>query len=228
MADSQRLRSVPEGIHLVSEIAAIVARQHNGSTHVLEVASYFPVDVDSVGRILESLEGLEGVHRVQKDSMYLYEIEHPEIFTRRTLDLEKTEHLEDAPAFMRAVANLKQDTDWLKKVREQHELLQIAASAKSHTVELSYFISRSDIPSAKIQSILNDFSAEGYISILFDENNNTINYTFPPFSYPKRRLQQNLALLDQTEPQKTGRPMLWLYLVAAAIILLGIIVFSRL
>src|SRR5690606_10196148 len=110
----------------------------------------------------------------------------------------------------------------------QHELLHIAACAKNYTVELSYFISRSDIPSAKIQSILNDFSAEGYISIVFDENNNTINYTFPQFSYPNRRMQHNLSLLERTETKNSSRSALWLYLILAAIILLGIIVFSRL
>lgn len=228
MVDSQRLRSVPEGIHLISEVAAILARRRGGTTHVLEVASYFPVDVDSAGRILESLEGVEGVRRMQKNSIYFYEIDHPDQFSSRDLDIDKAEHMEDAPAFMRAIATLKKDSDWVKKVREQHELLHIAACAKNPTVELSHFISRSEIPSAKIQSILNDFSAEGYISILFDENNNTINYTFPSFSYPDRRMRHNLALLEHTESQSPNRPILWLYLVAAAIILLGIIVFSRL
>ncbi len=228
MIDSQRLRTVPEGINLISQVAALLSRQRNGTTHVLEVASYFPVDVDSVGRILESLEAVEGVQRVQKDSIYLYEIAHPEVFASNDFDLDKAEHLENSPAFMRAIANLKKDDDWLKKVREQHELLHIAACAKNYTIELSYFISRSDIPSAKIQSILNDFSAEGYISILFDENNDTINYTFPQFSYPKRRLQHNLSLLERPETKSAGRSALWLYLIVAAIILLSIIVFSRL
>ncbi len=228
MIDSQRLRTIPEGINLISQVAAILSRRRNGTPHVLEVASYFPVDVDSVGRILESLEAVEGVRRVQKDSIYLYEIDHPEIFSSTDLDLDKAEHLEASPAFMRAITSLKKDDDWLKKVREQHELLHIAACAKNFTIELSYFISRSDIPSAKIQSILNDFSAEGYISIVFDENNNTINYTFPQFSYPNRRMQHNLSLLERAETKSSTRSALWIYLILAAIILLGIIVFSRL
>ncbi|MBA2662554.1 MAG: hypothetical protein H0U74_09690 [Bradymonadaceae bacterium] len=228
MVDSQRLRSVPEGIQLVSEVAAILSRSHGGTTHVLEIVSYFPVDVDSAGRILEGLEEFQGVKRVQKDSICYYELENPDLFSLREIDIEKEEHLDDAAGFMRALSTLKKDEDWVKKVREQHELLQIAAGAKSRTIELSHFTSRSDIASAKIQSILNDFAAEGYISISYDENNDTLNYTFPQFAYPKRRMQHNLSLLERVETKNPVRPTLWLYVVVAAIILLGIIIFSRL
>lgn len=229
MVDSQKLRTIPEGVRLVSEVAAILARRNGGTTHVLEVASYFPIDVDSVQRILEGLEGLEGVRRVQRDSVCYYEIQNPDIFSLREIDVEKLEHLDEAAAFMRAVGSLRRDDEWVRKVREQHELLQVAAGARSRTIELSHFTSRTELASAKIQSILNDFGAEGYIHVLFDEKSDTLNYVFPEFAYPRNRYEQLVSLLERVEPATDSRPStLWLYVVIAAVLLLAIIIFSRL
>lgn len=228
MADSQRLKSVPEGIQLVSEVAAYLARRHEGRTHVLEITTYFPIDVDSIARILEGLEEIDGVNRLQTQGICFYEIEKPDLFSLREIDIEKQEHLNEVPSFTRALSNLKKNEDWVKKVREQHEILQIAASAKSPSVELAYLTSRTEIPSAKIQSILNDFGAESYIRIEVDEDTDTLVYTFPTMVYPRARLQHNLQILEEVQAQPPGRISLWIFVTISAIILLFIVILLRL
>ncbi|MFU8805285.1 MAG: hypothetical protein ACNA8W_15840 [Bradymonadaceae bacterium] len=228
MADSQRLKSVPEGIQLVSEVAAVLARRHEGRTHVLEITTYFPMDVASIGRILEELEAIDGVNRVQDDGICYHEIEKPDLFSLREIDIEKQEQLVEAPAFMRAVSTLKKDEDWVKMVREQHEILHIAAGAKHRSVELSYLTSRTEIPSAKVQSILNDFGAEGHIRIQIDEDSDSLVYTFPEMLYPKQRFQNNLQILEEVQAQPPVRISLWIFVAVSAIILLAIVILFRL
>lgn len=227
MADSQRLRSVPEGIQLISEVAAELARREEAPVTVLGVTSFFPMDVDSIARVLEGLEELEGVERVQLDKLAAYEIEHPERFLPGPLDIEEQAHLEKAPAFMRAVASLKQDADWVKKVREQHELLRIASAAREPRVELGYLTSRTDMPSAKVQSLLNDFGAEGYIDVTVDEDADALYYTFPRLDYSRRRFQRNMSLLESLEVAPPARISLWIFVALFATILLIVIIFLR-
>ncbi|RAL24968.1 hypothetical protein DL240_01795 [Lujinxingia litoralis] len=228
MADSQRLRSVPEGIQLISEVAAELARRGDIPVTVLGVTTFFPMDVDSIARVLEGLEELDGVDRVQLGKLAAYEIETPERFLPGPLDIEEQAHLEQAAGFMKAVASLKQDAEWVKKVREQHEILRIASGAREPRVELGYLTSRTEMPSAKVQSLLNDFGAEGYIDVTVDEEADALYYTFPRLDYSRRRFQRNMALLESLEPAPSGRISLWIFVALFATILLIVIIFLRL
>ena len=222
MVDTNRFRLGPECVRLVSEVAAVLARRSdNNMAHVLQVATYFPLDVQSVARILESTEDDDGggVRRIQRDSLSYFEFDDPDVYSLRELDLEGGEHLADTPGLMRTINALKTDEDWERKLNEQHQVLQVAAGAKSRTVELSYFTSRLDLPSAKIQSILNDFGAEGHIELHYDEDTDTLSYTFPEFSYPDDRFERNMSVQEQAEPKASTSP-LWAIIALATVGLL--------
>ncbi len=229
MVDTNRFKLGPECVRLVSEVAAILARRNDEHvTHVLRVATYMPLDVQSVARILESLEdGDGGVHRIQRDSLSYFEFADPDVYSLRELDLEAGEHLEDTPGLMRTINALKTDEDWERKMREQHQVLRVAAGAKSHTIELAYFTSRLDLPSAKIQSILNDFGAEGHIQLHYDEDTDTLSYTFPPLDYPEERFKRNVSVQAEAEPNATTSPI-WAIIALATLGLVVVIVLIKL
>jgi hypothetical protein len=215
---------------LVSEVAAALARRDDeGIIHVLQVTTYLPLDVQSVARILESLEDDEGggVQRIQRDTLSYFQFEDPDVYSLRELELEKGEHLEDTQALMRTINALKTDEDWERKVDEQHQVLRVAAGAKSQTVELTYFTSRLDLPSAKIQSILNDFGAEGHIQLHYDDDTDTLSYTFPEFEYPKERLERNMSIQAQAEPKASTSPI-WAIITLATLVLVAVIVLIKL
>lgn len=228
MADSQRLRTVPEGIRLVSEIAGELARrQEHGRTSVLAVTTYLPMDVDSVARVFEGLEEIAGVERVQEGERTVYELDGVERFAPRGAGIDEPAFLEEARMFLRAVGSLKQDQEWVRKVREQHELLRIAAEAKKPELELSYITSRTEMPRARVQSLLNDFGAEGYVEAQVDEEADQIFYTFPELEYGKERFERNMALLEEVPPPAGTRVSLWVISAVFAVILLAIIILTR-
>jgi hypothetical protein len=210
MVDTHRFKLGPVCVRLVAEVAAILARQNDGRlTHVLQVATYLPLDVQSVARILESLEegGELGVHRVQRDSLSWVVFPDPDIYIHREIDLEGGEHLDEIHGLLRTINALKTDEDWERKMREEHQVLRVAAAAKNRTVELAYLTSRLDLPSAKIQSILNDFRAEGHIGLDYDEDTDTLSYTFPELDYPAERFERNMSVQAEAEPKPSTSPM---------------------
>lgn len=205
MVDTQRFKLGAVCVQLVSEVAATLARRDpEHLVHVLQLATYLPLDVQSVTRILESLEDSEepGVERVQHDSLSWLKFDAPEHFIRHDLDLDAGEHLAEEYGLMRTINALKSDPDWERKMREEHQLLKIAAAAKHRTVELAYLTRRMELPSAKIQSILNDFHAEGHIGMSYDDDTSTLSYTFPKFDYPPARFERNMSMQAQAEPDK--------------------------
>lgn len=227
MADSQRLRSIQEGIRLVSEIAGEMARRYEGRTSVLAVTTYLPVDVDSVARVFEGLEEVTGVERVQYGELTVYEIDDPGRLIEESENIDAPEFLEEARGFLRALGTLKRDEEWLRKVREQHEILRIIAEADDRILDLSYVTSRAKLPRARVQSLLNDFDAEGYISSEVDEEADQLQYTFPDLDYPRERFDRNMALLKEVEPPARSRLSLWIFLAVFAIILLTIVFLLR-
>jgi hypothetical protein len=230
MVDTNRFKLGPNCVRLVSEVAAALARRHDeGIVHVLQVTTYLPLDVQSVARILESLEDDEGggVQRIQRETLSYFQFSDPDVFSLRELELEAGEHLDDTQALMRTINALKTDDDWERKVHEQHQVLRVAAGAKSQTVELTYFASRLDLPSAKIQSILNDFGAEGHIELHYENDTDTLSYTFPEFAYPKERLARNMSFQAKVEPAVSTSPI-WAIIALATLVLLGVIVLIKL
>lgn len=206
MTDTLKLQSAPQCISGVAEVAAMLAGGDDAhTTHALEVTSYFPLDVETISRILESLEDRPGVELLQQDGLQLLYFEDPTAYNVRDVDFEAGEHLERNDSLMKNLVELSSDARWMRKVEAQHELLRIASGAKHSTLELSYFTARSTMPSAKIQSVLNDMGAGGQIAVTVDEG--ALHYTFPPFVYSKKRLKQNLDLLHELEPAEESKPI---------------------
>ncbi len=225
MVDTNRFRIGPNCVRLVSEVAAMLARRSGDNiTHVLYVTTYLPLDVQSVARILESVEEQEGggVRRIQRDGLSFFEFEDPDLYSLREFDLDKGEHLEELHALMRTINALKTDEEWERKTREQHEILKVAAGAKRQTIELSYFNSRLEMPSAKVQSLLNDFGAEGHIELHYDEDTETLSYTFPELDYPQKRFERNMSIQERGEPSASTRPI-WAIIALATLGLLTVI-----
>jgi len=206
MTDTLKLQSAPQCISGVAEVAAMLAgRDDAHTTHALEVTSYFPLDVETVSRILESLEDRADVDMLQEQGLRLLHFEDPTAYYVREVDYEVGDHLKDNDSLLKNLAELRSDARWMRKVEDQHELLRIASGAKHSTLELSYFTARSSMPSAKIQSVLNDMGAGGQISVDVDED--ALHYTFPSFAYPKKRLKQNMELLKELEPPEERKPI---------------------
>ena len=226
MVDTERFQLGPELIHTVTVVAAHCAARGDKSVSPLQVATYVPLDVDSVGRILEAVEEDYELERTERGDICYFEFEDPESIEDAELDVEAGAHLEETSNLQNNLSALKSDEGWSRKVREQHEVLRIAAKSDSPTVELSYFLSRTDVPSARIQSILNDFEAEGYVAHNFDEENDILEYTFPSFDYPDERHERNMAILEELDgTEHTFR--IWLLLGAFALLLLVIVIVIR-
>lgn len=197
-------------MRLVSQVAAMLAeRDADQVTHVLQVATYLPLDVQSVARIMESLEDNPdfGVHRVQKDVLNWVLFDDPERFIHSDISLDDERYLTDCDGLLRTINALKSDPDWERKMREEHQVLQVAAAAKHRTIELAYLTRRVDLSSAKLQSILNDFDAEGHIDLAYDEDTDTLSYTFPEFDYPAERFERNMSYQAEAEPAPQSRSL---------------------
>lgn len=228
MVDTERFHINPDCARFVTEVAASLARRGGENmTDALEVTTYLPLDVDSVGRILDSIEDESGVERVQRGEIAYYRFEDPDLYSLRELDLDAGEHLEDMDAGLwRTMNALKSGEDWSRKVLEQHQIIHIAAGARDRTVELSYFTSRSEISSAKVQSVLNNFGAEGFVEIDYDEDSDTLSYTFPELNYPTERYDRNKSLVERAEPSQSNSPV-WLVLLVSTILLLAVVLLIR-
>jgi hypothetical protein len=227
MVDTQRFRIGPHAVAFVSDVTATLAGRGDGEFSALVVATYVPLDVESVARILDSLEAEGDVHRVQReDGVCYYDAES--LQARRVWDLDSGDHLDDCQGFTRNLDTLRQDADWLKKTREQHEVLRIAANSKKSTLELGYFTSRCELPSAKIQSILNDIAAEGYIHVDYEDDSGAIRYTFPPLVYPKSRYARHMEILDELAARPGRSQRYWVAVVMAAAVILALVILAKL
>lgn len=229
MVDTQRFQIGPGLIQVVDQVATRVAARADGTISPMEVATYVPLDVDTVGRILESLEEEYALERIDREGMCLFRFNDESELREATaepVDIERGEHLEDNPLFESNLAGLKSEEGWTRKVREQHELLRIAARSSGRTVELSHFTSRTDIPSSKIQSILNDFGAERYVESDVDEEADTLSYTFPAFDYSEERMERNLGILEELNGQE-GTYRIWYVLGATTLVLVVLIFLIR-
>lgn len=207
MVDTHRFNLGPVCVELVTEVAAELAQQHpDHLIHILQLTTYLPLDVQSVTRIVESLEEDEdmGIEREQKDSLSWVRIPQPERYIHRALGLESGAEFGAASGLHRTIAQLKSGPDWERKMREEHQVLRVAANAKNRTIELAYLTRRLDLPSAKIQSILNDFQAEGHIALRYDEDTDTLWYTFPQLDYPKALYERNMSIQAEAEPREVS------------------------
>ena len=228
MIDTQQLQDAPKCVSGVAEVAATLARADDAQcTHAIEVTTCFPLDIETVGRMLEGLGERAGIDMIQSDGVCYLNFERPDDYNLRMLDLDAGEHLESNNSLLKHLSVLRGDESWMRKVKEQHELLLVVANARFQRVELSYFTSRTDIPSARIQSTLNDLGASGFIFIDIDEDAGDVYYVFPSFSYPKARYNKNMRLLEELTPREPEQHTSWL-LVALALAVFIVLVFAML
>lgn len=225
MVDTERFQLGPELIETVTVVAATLADREPREVNPLQVTAYVPLDVDSVGRILESVEKDYEVERVEHGGVCYFRFDNPGEMAPSELDIDAGEHIDDE-ALDDNLAALNSDEGWNRKTREQHELLRIAADSADRTIELSYFLSRTDIPSARVQSILNDFGAESYVEHSFDDDEDVLEYTFPDLDYPEDRYERHLRSLHRLEGSGSTNPI-WILLGVFALLLLVTVIVIR-
>ncbi|MEZ4460750.1 MAG: hypothetical protein R3E66_13680 [bacterium] len=214
MVDTQRFNIGPAAVRITSVVAHELARRH-GKVAVLQVVPYVPLDVDSVARILESLDDLSSTHRIQgEDGIDYYTFDD----TTGAVDLEAGAHLQEQPNFARNVSSLCDDADWSRKARAQHVLLQLIATSTRKTFSCDFLASRSKLPTSKIQSALNDFVAQKYAHMVVDEDEAL--YIFPDLSYPPDLLARNLQALAPSEESGRTNRFWWFVAIAAAVVLI--------
>lgn len=223
MVDTQRFNLGPGAVGVVSTVARELARR-NGRTSVLEVTSYLPLDVDSVARIMDSLEDDDDTTRHQADDGICYfEFEATE--NAGAVDIDSAEFITRSAAFTKNLASLRNDQDWTRKVREHHELIYRASRSRSSTNELTFFTSRCEISRARIQSIFNDFASQGHASVEI-EDDDEVSYGIPDFEYPEDRYRRNIGVVEELET-RTSFQTAWIAIAIGAAILLAIIIGLR-
>lgn len=224
MVDTERFQLGPKSVQVVGGIVTEIGR--NQPTHALQVATYLPLDIESVARILDALEEEEildstddtrGFKRIRLQDRDEYS---------EWADRARTgEHLED-PALVRNLIALRSDTDWCRKVRDQHHLLR-AASILGTDTTLDELATEADVPPSRVRSVLGDLEAEGYVYTYADDDGDTVHVSLPDVTYPEERFRRNEDLLTEVESKPALPPNWWVYVAAAGILLL-LFILSRL
>lgn len=214
MVDTQRFNIGPATVQVVSRVAHELARR-NGRVAVLQVLPFVPVDVDTVARILESLDELPSTSRIQDvDGIDYYTFSDP----MPPVNLEDGEHLKDQTGFVRNLRSFSDDAEWVRRTRAQHSLLSFVASSPRPHFTCELLASRCKVPGSKVQSALNDFVSQKHVHM--NENDaDEVLYVFPKIIYPPNRLESNLKVLAPAE--ETGRVSKhwWLAAIAATAVL---------
>ncbi len=223
MVDTQRFNLGPGAVGVVSTVARELARR-NGQTSVLEVTSYLPLDVDSVARIMDSLEEDEDTTRYQADDGICY-FEFDSVDHSSSVDIDSPEFVTRSAAFTKNLASLRNDQDWTRKVREHHELIFRASRSRSPANELTFFTSRCEISRARIQSIFNDFASQGHASVDIKDDDD-VSYGIPEFDYPEDRYKRNIGVVEELETQ-TSFQGAWVAIAIGAALILAIIIALR-
>lgn len=203
---------------MVSMIAHELARRY-GRVSVLQVVPYVPLDVDSVARILESLDELASTHRIQGEDgidYYTFDDQMPAV------DLERGEHLKDNTALTRNVHSLCEDPHWSSRARAQHLLLKLVAESPREAFTADFLASRSRLTGSKIQSALNDFVAQKYVHMLEQEDAEAL-YIFPKITYPQTLVESNLAALAPVEESRRINKLWWLVAIVSTIVLIFVV-----
>lgn len=226
MVDTERFQLGPELVQRVTVVAAQLAVERDGLINPLQVVPYMPVDVESVCRALESVEDDLDLERVERDGISYFEFEDPEVRVDQTFDLEAGEHLEELEQLEDNLAKLNLDDDWSRKVREQHGVLRVVAKTERRTFETASIVEASEVPSSRVQSLLNDFSAEGYATHDLGDDDGTVDYTFPALDYPDARFRANMSILDKLQRSEPSKPV-WGLLAGMTLVLLIVLIVIR-
>jgi len=227
MVDTERFRLGPELVERVTALAACAAVAGDGAVSPLQIATYMPIDVESICRILESVQADYDLERLERNGIRYFRFADPEAHAPTELGIEEGDHLRNLDAVENNYAALKSDEGWSRRVREQHTLLRLASRAGAGLLELEYFLDRSDMSDSRLQSLLNDFGAEGYVDHAFDRcEDESIEFRFPPLDYPEERFERNMRLLEQLGSSGDS-PRVWAYIGASVVVLLVLIAALR-
>jgi DNA-binding MarR family transcriptional regulator len=223
MVDTARFQLGPKSVQVVGGIVTEIGRTR--PTHALQVATYLPLDIESVARILDSLEA-EEVLGSSDDTRGFKRIKlrNPEEYAQWAKLAHTGEHLED-PALKRNLVALRSDSDWCRKVRDQHRLLR-AASILGTDTTLDALATEAEVPPSRVRSVLGDLEAEGYVQTHADDD--TVHVYLPDVGYPAERYRRNEALLTEVESKPAHLPPNWWVYVAVATVLLVLFIISRL
>lgn len=200
MVDTQRIQNAPQCVSGVAQVAASRARADaHHRTHVLDVTTYFPLDIETIARMLEDLCDRADISEQTHEGLTYVMFDEPDAYNLRMLDMDRGEHLTTNTSLLKHLSVLREDERWMRRVRDQHELLHVAAGASARALEPSYFTSRTELPRAKVQSLLHDLCASGHVQRQTDADG-AHSYLFPSLSYPRARYTRNMELLSQLEP----------------------------
>ncbi len=223
MVDTQRFNLGPGCVKAVTDVANALTDRH-GKTSVLAVASYLPLDIDSVARVMDALQEMDHTEvEIGEDDVTYYVVDDAE----EPVDLNSDLYIEGNQAFLKNLETLRRDEDWIRKVRNHHEILRAASKAKSRHVSLDYLVEETGLPKPRLQSILNDFASQGIVHFDLEETDNTVRFTFPNFGYPSKRYGRHLEVMDDLESKETGR-LAWIALATGGAIILAIVILSKL
>lgn len=214
MVDTQRFNIGPATVQVVSRVAHELARQ-NGRVAVLQVIPFVPFDVDTIARILESLDELPATSRIQGDDgidYYTFSDPNP------PLNIEEGEHLKDQPGLLKNLRTFSDDPEWVRRTRAQHTLLAFVASSPRPRFTCELLASRCKVPGSKVQSALNDFVSQKYVHMVEDDADEVF-YVFPKIVYPPVRLEANLKQLAPADESGRVSKHWWLAAIVAALVL---------
>lgn len=221
MVDTERFHLGPHTVQAVGGIATALGADR--PTHALEIATQVPLDVESISRILDALEA-EGIVEfyVDDDGLKRVRVLQPEPYREIAATVRGGTHIEE-PGLVRNLAALRADPEWCRKVRDQHRVLRAVTSLGPKT-DLERLVSASDVPSARVRSLLGDLETEGYVLTEYDVGTDVMRVRFPPITYPKARFERNTAMLTTLPAKSADLTWVWWAALIAAGCLLALFV----
>jgi hypothetical protein len=209
MVDTQRIQNAPQCISGLARIAAQLAAQSaDHCVNVLQVATYVPLDVETVGRMLESLREREDVSVCDKEGFEHIHFDDPESFFSGPSALTSQDHLLNNVSLLKHLARLREDATWVRQVQLQHALLKAVSKTRKTRLSPDFFQDALEFPAPLIKSTLGDLCANAHSHMELDAHDRMV-YTFPPLTYPKDRYDQNMELLSNLPKPYSSNLMVW-------------------
>lgn len=223
MVDTQRFHLGPHAVQAVGAIATAIGSGR--ATNALEIATYVPLDVESIARILDSLEDEEILVAEQiEDGFKQIELVDATEYQAQAKLVHSNQHLDD-PNFVRNLVALRADADWCRKVRDQHRVLRAIATVGSHT-NLDRLSEAADVPPSRVRTVLGDLEAEGYAKTSTEDHQLLVE--MPELEYPPDRFSRNEQLLSHVETRAAPIHRFWWVVLGVAAVLLILFIATRL
>lgn len=215
MVDTARFQLGVHAVRTVSVVLAYISR--NGFVSPLEVLTWVPLDVLSVARIIDVLVDDELAERVDGRVKWLGTID------AGAPNVEQGEHLE-ATGFVENLVTLRGDQDWCRKVRDQQRVIRGLATLGTRST-LDKIAEHANIPPPRVQAVLGDFEAEGYIHS--EPLDHGLEVDAPDLEYPPDRFERNNALLTNVEQRAVPIHRAWWIILGVAGVMLILFIASR-